>query len=73
LPHPQIKLIQKENGGKHTAMNEALKNIETELIGSLDADSFVDSKALKFIALHFKKENVAAVTSVIKTEESKNI
>jgi cellulose synthase/poly-beta-1,6-N-acetylglucosamine synthase-like glycosyltransferase len=72
LSHSQIQLIQKENGGKHTAMNLALKNIDTELIASLDADSFVDKKALKYLVKHFENKNVAAVTSAIKTIELKN-
>jgi cellulose synthase/poly-beta-1,6-N-acetylglucosamine synthase-like glycosyltransferase len=54
-------------------MNLALEKVDTDLVGSLDADSFVDSQALKNIALHFKKERVAAVTSVIKILPDKNI
>ncbi len=73
LPHSQINFIQKENGGKHTAMNRALKEIDTVLVGSLDADSFVDKNALKFVAEHFKNKNISAVTSVIKSLDNKNI
>lgn len=72
LPHPQIKFIQKENGGKHTAMNRALGEVDTELVGSLDADSFVDKNALRYIAPHFKNQKLAAVASTIKTTEDRN-
>ena len=65
--YPNIKLIQKENGGKHTAMNLALKNTNTELVGCLDADSFVDPDALKYLIPHFQKnKNIVSVTPAIK-------
>lgn len=73
LEEPQINLIQKENGGKHTAMNRALEEVDTDIIGSLDADSFVEKDALKYIVWHFKNEKVAAVTSAIKVLDDKNI
>jgi cellulose synthase/poly-beta-1,6-N-acetylglucosamine synthase-like glycosyltransferase len=44
--HPQIKIFHKENGGKHTAMNFGIDNTSADLIGCLDADSFVSSHAL---------------------------
>jgi len=73
LPHPQITLISKKNGGKHTAMNEALKHINSEIVGSLDADSFVNHNALRYIVPHFKHSKVGAVTSAIKVLEDKNL
>lgn len=42
-----IELIHKENGGKHTAMNMAIKATTTEFIGCLDADAFVNSDTLR--------------------------
>jgi len=60
--HPQITVIHKENGGKHSAMNEALKHITEDIVGCLDADSFVHPDALRYIAAHFANPNVAAVT-----------
>jgi cellulose synthase/poly-beta-1,6-N-acetylglucosamine synthase-like glycosyltransferase len=53
-------------------MNLALKEVNSDLIASLDADSFVDKKALKYLVQHFQKEEVVAVTSAIKTLDSKN-
>lgn len=43
---PQVKIYSKQNGGKYTALNLAISNSEAELVGCLDADSFVDSDAL---------------------------
>lgn len=68
----QVLLLEKENGGKHSALNLALKNIHTELVGALDADSFVGKNALKFIVHPFKNEQVASIASTIKVSETKN-
>ncbi|MGH7141745.1 MAG: glycosyltransferase [Minisyncoccia bacterium] len=37
----QVKIFSKENGGKYTALNFGLKHTKSELVGCLDADSFV--------------------------------
>jgi cellulose synthase/poly-beta-1,6-N-acetylglucosamine synthase-like glycosyltransferase len=71
--HPQVSIIAKENGGKHTAVNLALKSVKTDLVGCLDADSFVNPDALKKIVMHFEDEKVMAVTPSIKVHEPKNI
>lgn len=44
--HPQIVIFQKENGGKHTAVNYGIEHTESDLVGCLDADSFVATDAL---------------------------
>ncbi len=61
-----IVVIKKENGGKHTAMNEALALCQTELFGCLDADSFVIHHSLKAIVSYFEAHSdVMAVTPSI--------
>jgi len=67
----QVKLLRKENGGKYTALNYALKSIDTELVGCLDADSFVHPEALKRIVSKFEDKEVMAVTPSIKVHEPK--
>ncbi|MDO8424016.1 MAG: glycosyltransferase [bacterium] len=71
--HPQVTILDKENGGKHTAVNLALQNVKSELVGCLDADSFVTREALKKIVPHFEDASVMAVTPSIKVHEPKNI
>ena len=71
--HPQVKIISKENGGKHTAVNLALEHVNTDLVGCLDADSFVTTEALKKIVPYFDDASVMAVTPSIKVYEPKNI
>lgn len=65
--HPQIKIYHKENGGKHTAVNFGIEMTTTELVGCLDADSFVHRLALKRIVSFFlkDKETMAVAPSII--------
>ncbi len=61
--NPQITLFQKENGGKHTAVNLALEHVTSDLVGLLDADSFVHEETLVRIVDTFLKEpETTAVT-----------
>lgn len=70
----QIKLLRKENGGKYTALNYALSFVNTELVGCLDADSFVHPEALKRIVAKFEEDTeVMAVTPSIKIFEPQGI
>ena len=71
--HPQVTIITKKNGGKHTAVNLALEKVDTELVGCLDADSFVTPEALRKIIPYFDNTAVQAVTPSIKVHEPKNI
>ena len=57
-----ITVIHKENGGKHSAMNAALLHTDAEVVGCLDADSFVDSNALLHIVEKFSDPSISAVT-----------
>ncbi len=65
--HPQIKLITKENGGKHTAVNLGLEQATTPFVGCLDSDSFVDAQALRRIMTYFEKDSrtMAVCPSII--------
>ncbi len=62
---PGIQIFQKENGGKHTAMNLGITHATTEFIGCLDADSFVTSSALKRMIPYFDDPEVMAVSPSI--------
>lgn len=54
--HPQITLEQKENGGKHTALNHALQYVKTDLVISFDADTRIRADALHKAVPHFVKD-----------------
>ncbi|MFM2384084.1 MAG: hypothetical protein RIQ72_656 [Candidatus Parcubacteria bacterium] len=71
--HPQIILHKKENGGKYTALNYGITHSTSEFIGCLDADSFVDSKALLHIIPHFNNPDITAVTPSMKIQNPDTI
>lgn len=50
----RVRVIRKENEGKHAAMNDALSEIDSELIVSVDADSIVDAGAIEQLVETYK-------------------
>lgn len=72
--NPQVSLIKKENGGKHTAVNLGIQESTAELIGCLDADSFVEKNALLEIAEAFNEDaEMMAATPMLIVHEPKTI
>lgn len=71
--YPQIKIFHKENGGKHTALNFGLTQSESEVVGCLDADSFVHKDALSTIAHYFEDKKTMAVTPSVKIHTPETI
>ena len=68
-----IKVLKKENGGKATALNLALKNTKAEFFASMDADSFVAQNSLKKMIGYFENPIIMAVTPSLKVYKPKNI
>ncbi len=64
-----VRVFQKENGGKHTALNLGLEKTDAEIVGALDADSHVDPDALKRMIPYFEEDDVAAVTPALKIDK----
>ncbi|MBU6388261.1 glycosyltransferase [Patescibacteria group bacterium] len=71
--HPQVRIISKENGGKHTALNAGIAATNAEFIGCLDADSFVEPDALLEIIPCFARTEVGAVTAAMSVHRPNNI
>ncbi len=71
--NPQIQVFHKENGGKHSALNFGLTHITSQFVGCLDADSYVDSKALLNIIPYFEDPEIMAVTPSVKVWKPKGI
>lgn len=70
---PGIRAFRKENGGKHTALNLGLEHTDTEFVGCLDADSFVDPQALRRIMTFFDDKEVMAVAPSIIVDRPTNL
>ena len=73
VEHTQIRIINKENGGKHTALNAGIALTKAEFIGCLDADSFVEPDALCEIISCFDDPKVAAVTCAMSVHSPNNM
>ena len=69
--NPQIEIYTKENGGKYTALNFGLSKLGTDLVGCLDADSFVHKDALRHIVRHFQDREIMAVAPSVKLWQPK--
>lgn len=69
----QIRILHKENGGKHTALNAGIALTKAELVGCLDADSFVEPDALREIITCFNNPKVVATTAAMSVHKPKNI
>ena len=65
--YPQVKYFYKENGGKYTALNFGIEHSTGELIGCLDADSFVAEDGLMEMVKKFESDqDIAAITPAMK-------
>lgn len=72
--HPQIIAIHKSNGGKFTGMNIGIEHAkDADLIGFLDADSFVEVDALREIVVAFSEPTIMAVTASMSIHKPRTI
>ncbi|MFL6557270.1 MAG: glycosyltransferase family 2 protein, partial [Bacillus sp. (in: firmicutes)] len=71
--HPLVKLIQKTNGGKSSAVNLGFKEANGEIVVALDADTLIAENAISLLVNHFKNENVAAVSGNVKVGNKGNL
>jgi len=73
--HPQVKIFQKENeGSKYSALNFGLAHSDSELVGCLDADSFVEHDALLEVVKKFEEEpDTYAVAPSMKVNKPHNL
>ena len=51
--HSNIQLVQKENGGKSSALNLGLTMVTGELVASVDGDTYLPETALRDIVQYF--------------------
>ena len=61
--YPEVKLVfTPERRGKAAAMQHGLKEVNTEIVTFTDANTMLNSSALREIARQFEKENVSCVS-----------
>jgi cellulose synthase/poly-beta-1,6-N-acetylglucosamine synthase-like glycosyltransferase len=64
--HPQVTLLTKENGGKHSALNYGLTKVTTDLVISFDADTEIHSDALmKAVPCFMKDDKLMALGGTV--------
>jgi len=66
-----VKVIRKKNGGKASAINMGLREVKTELVAVMDADSFATEHALWSMVGYFKNDKTMAVTPALKVHNPK--
>ncbi|WP_096389598.1 DUF1508 domain-containing protein [Halopenitus persicus] len=60
-------VIQKENGGKHSALNRGLEEATNDIIVAIDADSWIDPDAFAELVKSFKRHpNAGAIAGNVK-------
>lgn len=60
-----IQYYYKENGGLHTAYNEAISHIETELCVCIDSDDYMPDDAVEKILLFWSKNGSEDVAGIV--------
>jgi len=71
--NPRVTIVHKENGGKHTALNAGIAITDAEIVGCMDADSFVEPNALKETVPYFEEPKVGAVTVAMSVHQPKTL
>ncbi|MBU0952969.1 MAG: glycosyltransferase [Nanoarchaeota archaeon] len=66
-------LHNKTNKGKAASLNYGIEQVTTELLVCIDADSTVDSKALRVMVGHFRDSTVGSVTPALNVMNKKNL
>lgn len=61
----QMEYYYKENGGLHTAYNEAISHIETELCVCIDSDDFMPDNAVERILSFWQKHGTDRVAGIV--------
>ncbi len=62
----RVKLIQKENGGKASALNLAVASSDAEIVVAIDADTMIRPDAIAMLVRHFNDPRIGAVAGNVK-------
>ncbi|KNY28126.1 polysaccharide deacetylase family protein [Pseudobacteroides cellulosolvens] len=69
----KVRLINKANGGKSSAVNRGFMEANGEIVVVLDADTVISRDAISLLVRHFVDKNVAAVSGNVKVGNVGNI
>jgi cellulose synthase/poly-beta-1,6-N-acetylglucosamine synthase-like glycosyltransferase len=71
--HPLVQLVHQQNEGKSSALNKAMSIARSEIVVTIDADTWVKNDAIEKIVAYFEDEKVAAVAGHIKVGNRVNL
>lgn len=64
--HPRVAALHQSNGGKSSALNNAIGRSRAEIIVCVDADTIFPPVTISKFVRHFRDETVGAVAGVVK-------
>jgi peptidoglycan-N-acetylglucosamine deacetylase len=70
---PQVRLISKTNGGKHTALNVGFEQAHEDYIVVIDADTLVSPQTIRCLIAPFENETIDAVCGNVQVGNVKNV
>lgn len=68
-----VRLINKQNGGKSSAVNRGFMEANGEIVVVIDADTILATDAVSLMVRHFENEKVAAVSGNVKVGNKNNL
>ncbi|HLJ53567.1 MAG TPA: polysaccharide deacetylase family protein [Chthonomonadaceae bacterium] len=71
--HPKVRLLQKPNGGKASALNRGIMAAHGDVLVSLDADTLFAKDTVSRLVRHFVDPKVGAVSGNVRVGNAHNI
>ncbi len=69
----RLTVIRQENGGKASALNNALQAVTEEIFIGIDADTIIANDAIAYLVPHFQDERVGAMAGNAKVGNRVNL
>lgn len=70
---PRVRVLQQENGGKASALNQAIEEANGEILVCFDADTQIAPDAVALMVAHFADARVGAVAGDVKVGNRINL
>ncbi|MCP5036799.1 MAG: glycosyltransferase [Rhodobacteraceae bacterium] len=71
--NPRVKIVAQLNRGKWSALNTALRAVDTEIVICIDADTRIDENAVTRLVAHFQDPFVGAVAGKVVVSNRTNL
>lgn len=73
VKYKRVRSIHQQNGGKSSALNNAITQSKGEIVICVDADTVFPSDTIGNLVRHFEDDTVAAVAGVVKVGNIRNM